>query len=128
MPMAISFALAAAAGQAATVPSLAQDSAGTGSGIMIGGGATAVAHERCVDVEIAGSRSFNCLNLELKRQVDQTAPATAAAPFSAASPDISIGVVNVPAVQQQYGQNFGRSVFPYRPPPAIYTSPLMPHH
>jgi hypothetical protein len=26
------------------------------------------------------------------------------------------GVVNMPAVKQQYGQNFGVSVIPYRPP------------
>jgi hypothetical protein len=27
-------------------------------------------------------------------------------------------------VQQQYGQNFGHSVFPYRPPSPVYSSGL----
>jgi hypothetical protein len=35
-----------------------------------------------------------------------------------------VGIVNVPAVQQQYGQNFGHSVIPYWPPPPVFTSPL----
>jgi hypothetical protein len=29
----------------------------------------------------------------------------------------------VPAVAQQYGQNFGRSVAPYRPPPLVFVAP-----
>ncbi len=93
----------------------------------IGSKVPATASERCVDVEIAGSRSFSCLNQELKRQADQINPSVNVAPIDARSPDIQVGVVNVPAVQQQYGQNFGRSVIPYRPAPPIFTSPLLPH-
>lgn len=95
-------------------------------GLAIGGKASSV-HERCVDVDIGGSRSFSCLNEQLKRQAEQTNPTLSAAPIDARSPDIQVGVVNVPAVQQQYGQNFGRSVIPYRPPSAVFTSPLLPH-
>jgi hypothetical protein len=48
-------------------------------------------------------------------------------PIDARSPDIKTGVVNIPAVQQQYGRNFGISVVPYRPPPPVFSTPGMPH-
>ena len=70
------------------------------------------------------AKSFERLNRELKRKVDEINPSPNAPPLDAQSPDIKIGVVNIPAVQQQYGQNFGRSAIPYRPPPLIYNSPL----
>lgn len=104
----------------------AQNSAPAG-GFVIGGKPTATVSEHCVDVEIGGSRSYNCLNNELKRQVNRTSPSIITAPIGATSPDIQIGVVNVPAIQQQYGKNFGRSVVPFRPPPPIFTSPLVPN-
>jgi hypothetical protein len=118
--------LVAAALPVLILPAYAQE-AGPSENGTIGGKASAVVHERCVDVDIGGSRSFNCLNQELKRQAEQTNPTMNIAPIDARSPDIQVGVVNVPAVQQQYGQNFGRSVVPYRPPPPIFTSPLVSH-
>lgn len=81
-------------------------------------------HQRCVDVTIGGDQSFGCLNEKLKRQVGQIIPVMNIAPIDAKSSDIKVGVVNMPGVQQQYGQNFGRSVIPYRPAPPIYTSPI----
>ena len=81
-------------------------------------------HERCVDVTIGGERSFGCLNEKLKRKVDQVNPVQNIAPIDARSPDLKVGVVNVPGVQQQYGRNFGVSVFPYRPAPPVFSSPL----
>lgn len=45
------------------------------------------------------------------------------APVDAKSQDIKVGVVNVPAVQQQYGRNFGVSVIPYRP--ARFYAPVL---
>ena len=42
-------------------------------------------------------------------------------PIDAKSQDLKVGVVNIPAVQQQYGRNFGVSAFPYRPPTPVYT-------
>jgi hypothetical protein len=68
-------------------------------------------------------RRSNCLNLKLKQQVDQIIPSLTepSASPDARSPDTRIGIVNVPAAQQQYEQNFGVSVIPYRPPPLIYT-------
>ena len=80
-------------------------------------------HQRCVDVSIGGDRSFGCLNEKLKRQVDQVNPVQNIAPLDARSPDLKVGVVNMPGVQQQYGRNFGVSVYPYRPPPLVFSSP-----
>ena len=72
--------------------------------------------ERCVDVEIGGARSYGCLNEHLRRDVDKVAPSLNLPPIDARSSDTRIGVVNIPAVQQQYGSNFGRSVVPFRMP------------
>ncbi|WP_371424489.1 hypothetical protein [Tardiphaga sp.] len=80
--------------------------------------------ERCVEVEIGGARSFGCLNQTLKRDVDKVNPTLNLPPIDARSGDTKIGVVNLPGVQQQYGQNYGRSVVPYRPPPPVYSSPV----
>lgn len=71
--------------------------------------------------------SFDRLNRELKRKVDETNPGAPAAPIDARSPDIRTGVVNIPAVQQQYGRNFGHSAIPYRPAPPVYSAPLGHH-
>jgi hypothetical protein len=45
-------------------------------------------------------------------------------PIDARSSDTKLGIVNIPAVQQQYGSNFGRSVVPFRvPQPVFGTTP-----
>lgn len=80
--------------------------------------------DRCVDVEIGSSRSFDCLNQKFKQQVDRTNPSMNIPPVDARSTDIHTGVVNMPAVQQQYGKNFGHSAMPYRPAAPVFTSPL----
>lgn len=93
--------------------------------ILIGGNAaTQVNSEKCVEVEIGSSRAFNCLNQKLRRQVDRVNPTLNTPPIDARSSDIRVGIVNVPAVQQQYGQNYGVSVIPYRPAPPVFNSPL----
>jgi hypothetical protein len=61
---------------------------------------------------------------QLKRKVDQVNPIQNLPPLDARSQDIKVGTVNIPGVQQQYGQNFGHSVFPYRPPSPVYSSGL----
>lgn len=78
---------------------------------------------RCVDVSIGGERSFGCINEKFKRQVDQINPVMNLPPIDAKSQDLKVGVVNMPAVQQQYGRNFGVSVIPYRPAPLVFGSP-----
>ncbi len=73
----------------------------------------------------AGDRSLGCLNEKLKREVDRVnPPVTNTPPIDAKSSDLKVGVVNVPAVQQQYGRNFGVSVYPYRPSAPVYSAPL----
>jgi hypothetical protein len=78
--------------------------------------------QRCIEVEIAGDRAFGCLNQQLKREVDRVNPLPNQPPLDAKSRDIQVGNVNVPAVRQQYGPNFERSVIPFRPP-----APALPH-
>lgn len=95
--------------------------------ILIGGEASARGtSETCVDVEIGDGRAYNCLNQKLKRQVDRVNPNLNLPPVDARSSDIRVGVVNMPAVQQQYGRNFGISVIPFRPALPAYASPVGP--
>jgi hypothetical protein len=67
---------------------------------------------------------MDCLNLKLKHEVDRVNPTITQPPIDARSPDTKVGVINIPGVQQQYGKNFGVSAVPFRPPPAIYSSPI----
>lgn len=80
--------------------------------------------DRCVEVEIGSSRSMNCLNQKLKKEVDKVNPSLNLPPIDARSQDLKVGIVNVPAVQQQYGRNFGVSAIPYRPAPPVFNSPI----
>jgi hypothetical protein len=86
--------------------------------------ASGTTHERCVDVTNGNDRSFGCLNEKLKQQVDRVNPVQNIPPIDAKSSDLKVGVVNVPAVQQQYGRNFGVSAFPYRPAPPVFAPPI----
>ncbi len=70
------------------------------------------------------SPALDRLNKQLKRTVDETNPSDNNPPIDAHSSDLKKGVVNLPAVQQQYGKNYGRSVIPYRPAAPVYTNPL----
>lgn len=79
--------------------------------------------QHCVDSTIGNEPpSFGCLNEKLKRKVDEVNPTPNVPPIDAKSQDLKVGVVNVPAVQQQYGRNFGVSAVPYRPP--VFFTPL----
>jgi hypothetical protein len=92
--------------------------------LIIGGGAGNI--QRCVEVEIGASRSMDCLNQKLRREVDRVNPTMNLPPIDARSPDTKVGVVNIPGVQQQYGRNFGVSVVPQRPAPLVFSAPLGP--
>jgi len=74
---------------------------------------------RCADAK--ADTSFGCINERLKRKVDEVNPVYNTPPIDAKSSDLKVGTVNIPAVQQQYGRNFGHSVVPYRPT-VIYPS------
>lgn len=82
------------------------------------------APDRCVEVEIGSSRSMDCLNQKLRREVDRVNPSINLPPIDARSSDPKVGVVNIPGVQQQYGRNFGVSVAPFRPPPPVFSAPI----
>ncbi|WP_246781413.1 hypothetical protein [Rhodoblastus sphagnicola] len=72
------------------------------------------------------SRVLERLNKQLKRKADEPGLIINAPPFDARSPDTAIGIVNIPGVQQQYGQNFGKSVIPYRPSAPVFSAPIGP--
>jgi hypothetical protein len=115
--------LATCAVFAVTAPVAAQTPGGSPDlsverhGIIIGGGpGPAPTFERCVEVEIGRDSSFGCLNQKLRREVDRINPSINLPPIDARSPDVRVGNVNEAAVRQQYGSNYGRSAFPYRPP------------
>lgn len=82
-------------------------------------------HETCVEVEIGGSKSYNCINEKLRQQVDKVNPSANIPPIDAKSQSVKIGLFNEPGVREQYGQNFGHSVFPYRPPPPNYGTGIL---
>lgn len=82
--------------------------------------------ETCVEVEIDGTRTFNCTTEKLKRDAERVVPQANVPPLDAHSPDVKLGIINIPAVKQQYGQNYGTSVIPYRPPLPVYGPPLHP--
>lgn len=96
-------------------PAVAQDPPSSPKGATLG--EDAPGHERCVEVEIGSAKAYDCLNTRLKQQVDRVTPLPHIPPTDAKSPDIELGIVNMPGVRQQYGKNFGVSVFPYRPAP-----------
>lgn len=120
--------LVAIATVALVAPGVAEQRTNVLPEIRIGGDAPVdlaqQTQQNCVEVEIGASRAFNCLNQKLRRQVDRVNPSANVPPIDARSSDIRVGVVNIPALQQQYGRNFGVSVVPYRPAPPVFSSPL----
>ena len=89
---------------------------------IIGGTPPQSKFERCIEVEIGGDRALGCLNQQLRREVDRVNPSLNLPSLDARSPDVRVGNVNEAAVRQQYGPNYGRSVYPFRPP-AAFTMP-----
>ena len=83
----------------------------------------------CVEVEIGGEPSppLSCLNRKLRQDTEKAQPPVIAPPIDAKSQDVRVGVVNQSALRQQYGTNFGVSVFPQRPAPPVFISPLAHH-
>lgn len=92
------------------------------------GGAQAGGNKgRCTEAKGETDTSFGCINERLRRKVDEVNPPVLnLPPIDAKSSDLKVGTVNIPAVQQQYGRNFGHSAVPYRPT-VIYPSG-MGHH
>lgn len=97
-------------------PCRGEDAAPAKEEIIIGGAPAVAAPGSCVDVQIGADRSFDCLNRLLRSEVKKVEPHLPAPPIDAGSSDLKTGVVNIPAVRQQYGRNFGISATPYRDP------------
>jgi hypothetical protein len=112
----------------AASPAFAQDSTGSNGGVFIGGTATqsAPADETCVEVEIGGQKApaYSCINQRLQQQVDHVQPVENSPPLDASSPAVAVHGFNQTALQQQFGQNFGKSVVPFRPAPPTFNSSL----
>ncbi|WP_316205423.1 hypothetical protein [Bradyrhizobium sp. SZCCHNS3004] len=88
----------------------------------LGGGQAGGNKGRCTKAKGETDTSFGCINERLRRKVDEVNPPVLnLPPIDAKSSDLKVGTVNIPAVQQQYGRNFGHSAVPYRPT-VIYPS------
>jgi hypothetical protein len=110
-----------------SAPALAQtqpDSSGTV--VAPAAGAAQSASPACVQVQVAGeaSSAFNCLNQQLQQDVEGTGPTQSKLPLSANSPSNQVGTFNEQSLREQYGQNFGKSATPYRPPPPTFNTSL----
>jgi hypothetical protein len=84
---------------------------GSGGGRQTGTGGG----KGCADGTAGNDTSLGCINERLKRKVDEVNPTFNTPPLDAKSSDVRVGNVNIPAVKQQYGPNFGHSAVPYRP-------------
>jgi len=81
----------------------------------------------CVQVQIPGQQPspFDCLNQELQAQAESAAGESPIhVPLGAGSPSNTTGTFNQFGVAEQYGQNFGHSAIPYRPPVPVFSSPV----
>jgi hypothetical protein len=84
--------------------------------------------QTCVQVQAGGqtSSAYDCLNRQLQQQTQATQHAMPQAPFAAGSAPNQTGTFNKQGVSEQYGQNFGKSAVPYRPPAPIFNNGLRP--
>jgi hypothetical protein len=71
----------------------------------------------CTDVQVGSAQSYDCINAQLGNVANaQPRPSSATdAPISASSPGYETGTFNQAATANRLGQNFGKSVVPYRP-------------
>jgi len=80
----------------------------------------------CVDVRIGGEPTYGCLNAELARIIPpRSFSAGAELPVPANIPAPAAGTFNQAATAEQMGTAFGHSTRPQRPPPPVYSSPLI---
>jgi hypothetical protein len=101
-------------------PGWADESSGGGAKKVLLGETNSLhagSDETCVEVEIGGEKAekLNCINEQLKQQVDRVQPVGNLPPLDASSPTVKLHGFNETALQQQYGKNLGKSVVPFRP-------------
>lgn len=82
--------------------------------------------QACVQVQIgaASGTGYGCINQELQEMAQSAAPPQANLPLAATSSSNQVGSFNEQSLEEQYGQNFGKSAFPYRPPAPVFNNPL----
>jgi len=91
---------------------------------------TAAAPSSCIDIAVEGSwiGHLDCLNADLRKLAKDRQDSVAAMYGAiAAGHDVApaeLGMFNQYAVQERLGQNFGKSAYPQRPPPATYSLPF----
>jgi hypothetical protein len=105
----------------------AQSATGNG-GLVIPGASGQVQpqSQTCVQVKVNGESpsAYNCLNQQLQQEVLGTSAANPKLPLSAGSGPNQVGTFNEQSVREQYGQNFGKSAVPYRPPAPTFNTSL----
>jgi len=90
------------------------------------GGQTQGASETtCVDVKIGDENYYNCLNERLRRLTLQPRFSSSDTAINAFSPAPQVGTFNQAATSERLGSAFGHSVIPQRPPPPVFSSPLV---
>jgi hypothetical protein len=88
-------------------------------------GAGGDAAQICVDVRIGQEPFFSCLNEQLRRLADQSHGPVAQPTVTATSPAPAVGTYNQAATRERMGTAFGVSAFPQRPPPPVFSNPLV---
>jgi hypothetical protein len=107
----------------------AQNTPANANGVTIGGKAAQPSGgQTCVQAQIGNEKPspYDCLNQKLQQQVQGANPTQPSVPLGATSPSNQVGTFNEQGVKQQYGQNFGKSVVPYRPPAPVFSNPVHP--
>ncbi len=85
----------------------------------------APASQSCVDVQIGSARAYDCLSQQWGAAVPRVQRPLPSPDVTVTSPAPAVGSFNQAATREQLGTNFGKSVFPQRPPPVIYVNPLI---
>jgi hypothetical protein len=77
--------------------------------------------QTCVQVTLNGQKppAYNCLNQQMQSLALGAQAAPPALPVTANAPSNQVGTFNQQGIAEQYGQNFGKSVIPYRPPAPV---------
>ncbi len=93
------------------------------------GSAEETARPSCIEVTIDGQKApgMSCLNQELEQKAAAARHVPNIPPVDARSAAVQTGGFNQAAVAQQYGQNFGKSAQPYRPPAPVFAPPIGGH-
>lgn len=83
----------------------------------------------CVEARIGDDRAghLDCLNRALRGEVGKVAPSLPEAPAAGLAPT-RLGQPTPAALKQRFGDQYGRSLRPQRPPPIAPPSPFAPAH